>query len=62
MSLPDLEQLSRKVQNAEQQLSQAKRFYSENSQEYRQALKQLAVNWFVLKQSREPEEFLEEIL
>jgi hypothetical protein len=62
MGVPNLEELRQRVLEAEQLVSRAKSHYGETSQEYKAALKQFAVTWFVLKQTRDETEFLHEIM
>lgn len=61
MPLPSIDTLKNNVLHAEQEATEARLAFGEDSAEYRQALKQFAVSWFVLKKTREPEEFLAEI-
>lgn len=58
MPLKPIEELRGEVLTAERNLSAIKENLGADSSEYKAALKQFAVAWFVLRKSREPEEFL----
>ncbi len=61
MPLPSIDTLQNNVVEAEQNVTEARLAFGADSAEYRKALKQFAVSWFVLKKTREPDEFLAEI-
>lgn len=61
MALPSLSEMTERVRLAECNVNLAENKFGADSAKYREALKQFACEWFVLKQTREPDEFLKEV-
>lgn len=58
MSMPPIEDLIGEVMSAESALTRTMMHDGRGSKPYGDALKQFAVKWFVLQQSRNPDEFI----